>query len=965
MQKVTIFENIKNISEPKFVNIEAVLAAIQNGRYKDKVEAIRACKEEYKIPSLKANLPCVLFAGEFGKPITKTYSNGDEYISYRDDKSLTSHSGFVPIDIDDIDNLDEKREELINNPYVYALWVSSSGKGLHGLVKIGDGNKHTQHYKALLSKIDGLDPTARNVSRVLYLSYDPDIYINTSCSVFFDIEQEEEQQVSRIHLGDGYTDYKKIDVASRMIRLAPDGQKHHILLKAAHLLGGYVATKHIEYEVAKNILTHEISKKQVEDLGLAIKTIEDGLRHGMTMPIAEIETSYREAVREIGVMEEDLSFLTSNTKDDDFIYRFRSGLIPMGLPFGYHHLDEHLRLKEGEFYAALAHTGVGKAQPLSSSILTPKGWMKFRDVKVGDIICDTRGNTQSVLGVFPQGERDVYKVTMSDNSHVFCDGDHLWSVNGHYRRHRGVRDKDGVNRYTPDMSFKTMKTTDMIPTVKLTGKSQGNRNNYLLPEVLPVKFDSKDVAIDPYFLGVLLGDGCIPSFSISNNDKELMDTIKDGEFISSISFYNKIVDGKNRSIYTAYIKRTIKKHLELYGLLGAKSSNKFIPNDYIFNDYETRLALLQGLMDTDGTVGKEGQISYSTISESLKDGVISIVNSLGGRATYKSKIKKYRHKGELRSGALCYEVQIQLPSSIMPFRLSRKIQRVPVKRRDIRKYISSIEFSHREECACIMVSNENSLYVTDNYIPTHNSSLNLWLIFLSAIHYDWNWMLYMGENSSAAVKMKMMEFFIGKKVTQMTDLEHNVALKFIDEHFFILSTENMYTYSEILEHSKMLMQYKSLKGIFIDPYNSLKMELTAAKNKYIYDYEAYSEMLNYTRKYNTTIFLSVHTTTEAQRDRDKDGNQRMPHASQAEGGSVLSNKVDNFMVYHRKMKSPDEWMYTQVSIDKVRSRETGGKPTVNGDPCVLRLNNGVEFVDIHNQLPFDREKLLYKHKCLF
>lgn len=605
MQKVTIFENIKNISEPKFVNIEAVLAAIQNGRYKDKVEAIRACKEEYKIPSLKANLPCVLFAGEFGKPITKTYSNGDEYISYRDDKSLTSHSGFVPIDIDDIDNLDEKREELINNPYVYALWVSSSGKGLHGLVKIGDGNKHTQHYKALLSKIDGLDPTARNVSRVLYLSYDPDIYINTSCSVFFDIEQEEEQQVSRIHLGDGYTDYKKIDVASRMIRLAPDGQKHHILLKAAHLLGGYVATKHIEYEVAKNILTHEISKKQVEDLGLAIKTIEDGLRHGMTMPIAEIETSYREAVREIGVMEEDLSFLTSNTKDDDFIYRFRSGLIPMGLPFGYHHLDEHLRLKEGEFYAALAHTGVGK------------------------------------------------------------------------------------------------------------------------------------------------------------------------------------------------------------------------------------------------------------------------------------------------------------------------------------------------------------------------SSLNLWLIFLSAIHYDWNWMLYMGENSSAAVKMKMMEFFIGKKVTQMTDLEHNVALKFIDEHFFILSTENMYTYSEILEHSKMLMQYKSLKGIFIDPYNSLKMELTAAKNKYIYDYEAYSEMLNYTRKYNTTIFLSVHTTTEAQRDRDKDGNQRMPHASQAEGGSVLSNKVDNFMVYHRKMKSPDEWMYTQVSIDKVRSRETGGKPTVNGDPCVLRLNNGVEFVDIHNQLPFDREKLLYKHKCLF
>ena len=305
MQEVTIFSNIKNITDPRFVKIEAVLNAIKNGRYKDKVEAIRNCKEEYKIPSLKADLPCVLFAGEFNKPIQKTYSTGEEYVSYRDDKSLTSHSGFVPIDIDDIDDLNEKREELINNPYIYALWVSSSGKGLHGLVKIGDGNKHTEHYKALLNEIDGLDPTARNVSRVLYLSYDPDIYINTSSSVFYNIVKEEEQTASRIIMGDGYTDYKKIDVASRMIRLAPDGQKHHILLKAAHLLGGYVATKHIEYEVAKNILTHEISKRNVNDLGLAIKTLEDGLRHGMTMPIAEIETNYREAVREIGVMEED------------------------------------------------------------------------------------------------------------------------------------------------------------------------------------------------------------------------------------------------------------------------------------------------------------------------------------------------------------------------------------------------------------------------------------------------------------------------------------------------------------------------------------------------------------------------------------------------------------------------------------------------------------------------------------
>jgi hypothetical protein len=605
MSKITLFENIMNISDPHFVPIEAVLNAIKTGRYKEKVDAIRNCKEDYKIRSLKSNLPCALFSGEFAKPIEKKWDNGEPYTSYRDDKSLVQHSGFVPIDIDDVEHIQQAKQTLSKNPYIYALWISSSGKGLHGLVRIGDGNKHTQHYKALLEKIPGLDPTARNPSRVLYLSYDPDIYINSSSSTFYDIIQEEENKPSSIKFGDGYTDYKKIDVASRMIRLAPDGEKHHILLKAANLLGGYVATKHIEYDIAFDILVHEISKKDIQDLNLAKKTIDDGLRHGMSKPISEIENDYREAVRNIGVMEEDLSFLASNTKDDDYIFKFRAGLIPMGLSFGYKDLDDNLRLKEGEFYATLAHSHIGK------------------------------------------------------------------------------------------------------------------------------------------------------------------------------------------------------------------------------------------------------------------------------------------------------------------------------------------------------------------------TSVNLWLIFLSAVHYDWNWMLYMGENQSASIKMKLMEYFIGKKIQKMNDLEHNVALKFIDDHFFILSTDNMYTYGEILEHSKTLMQYKSLKGVFIDPYNSLKMELTAAKNKYIYDYEAYSEMLNFTKKYNTTIFLSVHTTTSSQRERDNEGNQKMPHAADTEGGAALYNRVDNFATLHRKIKSPTEWMFTEVSIDKVRNQDTGGSPTRQGAPFVLRMNNGVEFVDINNQLPFNREQLLLKHKCKF
>jgi hypothetical protein len=604
MNTVTIFENILSISNPRIVTLDAVIKAIKDGRYKDKVEMIRTCDNDEDKRVLKSNLPCVLFSGEFNKPITKQNSSGKEYISYRDDKSITKHSGFVPIDIDGIDNIDDVKDTLSKDQFIYALWKSASGNGLHGLIKIGDGNKHAQHYKAIIKRYKGLDTTAQNVSRVLYVSYDPDIYINTSSSVFYDIDIEEEKTVAKINVGDGHTDYKKVDIACRMIRSAPDGEKHHILLRASNLLGGYVATKSMEYDIALNILSHEVNKRNIDDPKLARKTIEDGLRHGMARPISEIEEDFREAVREVGAMEEELSFLSNNAKDDDFIYKFRTGLIPMGLPLGYYDLDQSFRLKEGEFYASLAHSHIGK------------------------------------------------------------------------------------------------------------------------------------------------------------------------------------------------------------------------------------------------------------------------------------------------------------------------------------------------------------------------TTVNLWFLFLSALKYDWNWMVYTGENQSASVKMKLMEFFVGKRINQMDDREHNISLKFVDEHFFMMSTDNMYSYKDLLEHAKVLMAYKSLKGVFIDPYNSLKMELTAAKNKYIYDYEAYSEMLNFTKRYNTTIFLSVHTTTASQRDRDSGGHQKMPHASDTEGGAALYNRADNFMTLHRKIKDPNEWMYTEISIDKIRNRETGGKPTSQGSPIRLKMINGIEFVDDNDYLPFNREQVLVKHKLL-
>ncbi len=104
MPKVTFFENTKTVGSPHFVQLDAVLQAIKNGKYRDKIESIRGARDEETASKYKSVLPCVLYAGEFSKPFTKPSENGD-YITYREDRCLTTHSGFVPIDMDNIDDI--------------------------------------------------------------------------------------------------------------------------------------------------------------------------------------------------------------------------------------------------------------------------------------------------------------------------------------------------------------------------------------------------------------------------------------------------------------------------------------------------------------------------------------------------------------------------------------------------------------------------------------------------------------------------------------------------------------------------------------------------------------------------------------------------------------------------------------------------------------------------------------------
>lgn len=363
-----------------------------------------------------------------------------------------------------------------------------------------------------------------------------------------------------------------------------------------------------------------------------------------------------------------------------------------------------------------ACTGSGKAQPLDSKILTPDGWVAMGDITAGMYVIGSDGKPKCVLNVFPQGKKDIYKVTFSDGSSTECCNEHLWYTSTHNER----RNKTG--------SVKTLQ--EIIDSIKyLPQNINNNSKNHSIPMVKPVSFNKKEVTIDPYLLGVLLGDGGLSttnSISLSSKDEEIINNCN-----CLLPKTTKIVK-KNNSKYDYYIVKDTNKlskkndllhSLKKYNLVGTVSDTKFIPDEYLYNSINVRLSILQGLMDTDGHCDKKGisVVFYST-SKKLADGVQFIVQSLGGKAVIKNKQTYYTYNGIRKAGKNSFAVHISMPNGFSPFRLSRKKELfIPRTKYLPTRYIEKIELLGKKEAQCILVDSDDHLYVTDNFILTHNT----------------------------------------------------------------------------------------------------------------------------------------------------------------------------------------------------------------------------------------------------
>jgi phosphate starvation-inducible PhoH-like protein len=361
----------------------------------------------------------------------------------------------------------------------------------------------------------------------------------------------------------------------------------------------------------------------------------------------------------------------------------------------------------------------GRAQPVATPVLTPQGYRPIAELEVGDLVCGSDGMPTPVVGVYNQGRREVYRVTTQDGASTAACGEHLWFV----------RTRSDYRHGKPG---RVVQTRDMLGKLRLH-----HQRNFELPVVAPVEFPAVDVLMDPYALGLLVGDGCLttattPSFSTADPElAEALGTALPGVSLRRKSPYDYVLNraaGGRGGVITVNPVTDVLRH---YRLDGTRSSTKFVPPEYLLNTAAVRLAVLQGLLDTDGgpvrQAGRTCRVQYTTCSDRLRDDVIWLVRSLGGIAYVRTRQAEGREPGLAKGrpvpyGSDAHVLDIRLPAGVDPFRLTRKkaIYDATGGGRPMR-FIESIEPAGEAECVCIAVGAQDSLYVTEDFLVTHNT----------------------------------------------------------------------------------------------------------------------------------------------------------------------------------------------------------------------------------------------------
>ncbi|WP_288337624.1 AAA family ATPase [uncultured Gordonia sp.] len=377
--------------------------------------------------------------------------------------------------------------------------------------------------------------------------------------------------------------------------------------------------------------------------------------------------------------------------------------------------------------------GTGKALAIDTPIPTPEGWTTMGKLNIGDQVFTPSGKPVEIVAATDvMFDRPCYRVSFSDGSEIIADENHLWETetlaareSAARQRRRGATKKRGT-----DQRHRIVHTASILTTGQIRDSLHtrgGHCLNHSIRVTAPLEFSERALPIHPYVLGAWLGDGTTQNATLTCADEEIVEQIRAcGEVIRKADnrYLWRFGDG-NRRISREAKAQTLQTRLRVLGVLG----DKHIPESYLTGSVEQRLALLQGLMDTDGTIDTNGLCEFTVCNERLARGFLEMVCTLGIKATIRESPAMLGGREVNRRWRIGFKTDLPV------FRLTRKAQRLkplPTNRAKLR-YITAVDPVESVPVRCIQVANPDGMFVAgEACIPTHNSFLIAQLVMCVA-----------------------------------------------------------------------------------------------------------------------------------------------------------------------------------------------------------------------------------------
>lgn len=584
--------------------------------------------------------------------------------------------------------------------------------------------------------------------------------------------------------------------------------------------------------------------------------------------------------------------------------------------FGWEKFDEHFRFSPPQLIIVTGRGNDGKALALDTEVPTPSGWTTMGDICVGDTLYDEQGQPCRVTRISEiRDDRACYKMRFIDGTEIVADADHQWftstvaarrsEIAERYRRRKGPR--KGGPRST-DQRHKRIKpgvvTTERIAATVMDGKHY----NHAVPLASPVAGMDAILPIAPYTLGVWLGDGNSDNGGITAYEEEIREQlVVGGEVLTPWA-------GKHRYNITGF-----KTAARAIGIL----NNKHIPHLYQRAPVAARLALLRGLMDTDGTCDRIGRCEFTSVSERLARDVYELICGLGMRAQLSVG------KATLRGRFVSEKYRILFSPSEAVFTLSRKLarQQRPLQRskRSNHRSIVSCERVPSVPVRCIEVDSPSHLFlVTRSFIPTHNSQWVLSAVANLARLHGLKGAILQFEDDPERAETDLMRYARAWAKDGRSSVEEAAA--WVKRMFITIAPSeddsvDTYDLKWLDEAIHEAVTRHGCRWIVIDPWNEIEHLWGKQDTEATYLNRAIKHLKTLIRRYKIGIFVVNHPTKEG----GKMGSVKEISLYDIAGGAVWRNKADvGVIVWADERNRPER----DIKVDKSKNFDRYGRPGI-------------------------------------